>query len=154
MMIDDPWALCHLDDSFDGSVLGTKGAQLLWFEERDALLEYLQGDFIDLLADVGELDEDQVEAARERFALVIEQSFDERGLMDAINDLASGLRRIVWMGPLSELAEVQDEFASGLRRYFWSQYDGDEDDPEGWVPEELWPQLAEVADEFLEEGEF
>ena len=24
-MTDDPWALCHLDDSFDASVLGTKG---------------------------------------------------------------------------------------------------------------------------------
>ena len=47
-------------------------------------------------------------------------------LMDAINDLASGLRRIAWLGPLSELAELSDDFASGLRAFFWSQYDGDE----------------------------
>jgi hypothetical protein len=33
--------------------------------------------------------------------------------MDAINDLASGLRRIAWLGPLSELAELSDDFASG-----------------------------------------
>jgi hypothetical protein len=36
----------------------------------------------------GELDEDQTERARERFTLLVEQSFDDRGLMDAINDLA------------------------------------------------------------------
>jgi hypothetical protein len=40
----------------------------------------------------------------------------------------------------------------GLRRYFWSQYDGDEDDPDAWVPEELWPQLVECAEEYMVEG--
>lgn len=154
MMTDDPWALCHLDDSFEAPVLGTKGAQLLWFDDREAVIDYLQEDYVDLLADVGELEEDQIEAARERFALLIEQSFDERGLVDALNDLSSGLRRIAWFGPLSELAEVQDEFATALRRYFWSQYDGDEDDPDAWIPEEMWPQLVEIAEEFVAEGEF
>ena len=120
-MSDDPWALCHLDDSFDASVLGTKGAQIQWFEDRDALIQFLLEDFVDLLADVGELDEDQTESARERFTLLVEQSLDDRGLMDAINDLASGLRRIAWLGPLSELAELSDDFASGLRAFFWSQ---------------------------------
>ena len=128
-MTDDPWALCHLDDSFDASVLGTKGAQIQWFEDRDALIQFLLEDFVDLLADVGELDEEQTESARERFTLLVEQSLDDRTLMDAINDLASGLRRIAWLGPLSELAELSDDFASGLRAFFWSQYDGDEDDP-------------------------
>ena len=142
-MTDDPWALCHLDDSFDASVLGVKGAQIQWFEDRDGLIAYLLEDYVDLLADVGELEEDQTEQARERFTLLVEQSFDDRTLMDAINDLASGLRRIAWLGPLS-----------GLRRYFWSQYDGDEDDPDAWVPEELWPQLGECAQEDMEEGEF
>lgn len=153
-MTDDPWALCHLDDSFDASVLGTKGAQLQWFEDRDDLLEFLREDFVDLLADTGELDEEQTEAAKARFALLIEQCFDDRGLIDALNDLASGLRRIIWMGPLSELAEVHEEFASALRRYFWEQFEGDEDDPDAWIPEELWPQLAEIVDEFLAEGEY
>ncbi|MFQ1771891.1 hypothetical protein ACK37C_13945 [Aeromonas veronii] len=153
-MTDDPWALCHLDDSFDASVLGVKGAQIQWFEDRDGLIAFLLEDFVDLLADVGELDEEQTEQARERFTLLVEQSFDDRTLMDAINDLASGLRRIAWLGPLSELAEISDEFASGLRRYFWCQYDGDEDDPDAWVPEELWPQLVECAQEYMEEGEF
>lgn len=154
MMTDDPWALCHLDDSFEAPVLGTKGTQLLWFDDREAVIDYLQEDYVDLLADVGELEEDQIETARERFALLIEQSFDERGLVDALNDLSSGLRRIAWFGPLSELAEVQDEFATALRRYFWSQYDGDEDDPDAWIPEEMWPQLVEIAEEFVAEGEF
>ena len=53
-MTDDPWALCHLDDSFDSSVLGIKGAQLQWCEDRDSLIAFLLEDFIDLLADVGE----------------------------------------------------------------------------------------------------
>ncbi|PJG59586.1 hypothetical protein [Aeromonas cavernicola] len=153
-MTDDPWALCHLDDSFDASLLGRKGAQIQWFEERRGVIAFLQEDFVDQLADIGELDDDQIEQARSRFALLVEQSTDDRILMDAINDLASGLRRIAWLGPLSELAEVSDEFASGLRRYFWSQYDGDEDDPDGWVPEELWPQLVECAQEYMEEGDF
>ena len=55
---------------------------------------------------MGELDEDQTESARERFTLLVEQSLDDRTLMDAINDLASGLRRITWLGPPSELAEL------------------------------------------------
>ena len=101
---------------------------------------------------MGELDEDQTESARERFTLLVEQSLDDRTLMDAINDLASGLRRIAWLGPLSELAELSDDFASGLRAFFWSQYDGDEDDPEAWVPEDLWPQLVECAEEYMVEG--
>ena len=79
---------------------GHQGAQIQWFEDRDSLIAFLLEDFVDLLADVGELDEDQTERARERFTLLVEQSFDDRGLMDAINDLASGLRRIAWLGPL------------------------------------------------------
>ncbi len=77
-MTDDPWALCHLDDSFDASVLGVKGAQIQWFEDRDGLIAFLLEDFVDLLADVGELDEEQTEQARERFTLLVEQSFDNR----------------------------------------------------------------------------
>ncbi|MDF2401017.1 MULTISPECIES: hypothetical protein [Aeromonas] len=153
-MTDDPWALCHLDDSFDSSVLGIKGAQLQWFEDRDSLIAFLLEDFIDLLADAGELDEDEVASARERFTLLVEQISDDRALVDALNDLASGLRRIAWLGPLSELAEVSDDFAAGLRRYFWTQYDGDEDDPDAWVSEELWPQLVECAEEYMQEGDF
>ena len=72
-MTDDPWALCHLDDSFDASVLGVKGAQIQWFEDRDGLIAFLLEDFVDLLADVGELEEDQTEQARERFTLLVEQ---------------------------------------------------------------------------------
>ncbi|MNF15563.1 hypothetical protein D3C80_2182270 [compost metagenome] len=55
---------------------------------------------------------------------------------------------------MSELAEISDDFASGLRAFFWTQYDGDEDDPEAWVPEDLWPQLVECAEEYMQEGDF
>ena len=97
-MTDDPWALCHLDDSFDSSVLGIKGAQLQWFEDRDSLIAFLLEDFIDLLADAGELDEDEVASARERFTLLVEQIRDDRGLVDALNDLASGLPvAVAWL---------------------------------------------------------
>ncbi|MGL5037884.1 MAG: hypothetical protein ACRC6F_09210, partial [Aeromonas sp.] len=100
-MTDDPWALCHLDDSFESSVLGIKGAQIQWFEDREGLIAYLLEDFVDLLADTGELEDDQTEQARERFTLLVEQCSDDRNLMDTINDLASSLRRIAWLGPLS-----------------------------------------------------
>lgn len=153
-MTENPWALCHLDDSFESSVLGVKGAQINWFDDKDELIAYLLDDFIELLADAGELDEEQTEQARERFSLLVEQSFDDRSLVDAINDLASGLRRIAWLGNLAQMAELHDDFASGLRRYFWSQYDGDEDDPDGWVPEALWPQLMECSLEYMAEGDF
>ena len=63
-MTDDPWALCHLDDSFRCLGAGPKGAQIQWFEDRDALIQFLLEDFVDLLADVGELDEDQTERPR------------------------------------------------------------------------------------------
>ena len=62
-MTDDPWALCHLDDSFDASVLGTKGAQIQWFEDRDALIQFLLEDFVDLLADVKASLEDAIAQA-------------------------------------------------------------------------------------------
>ncbi|MGL5947624.1 MAG: hypothetical protein ACRCYV_00925 [Aeromonas sp.] len=153
-MIDDPWALCHVDDSFDASVLGIRGAQIEWFADRASLIAFLQEEFVDLLADTGELDEEQTEAARARFSLLVEQSLDDHSLREAINDLASSLRRIAWLGPLSELAELSDEFASGLRRYFWEQYGADEDDPEAWVPDELWPQLVECSYEYMQDGDF
>ncbi len=39
--MEDLWALGHADDSFGGSVLGSKGTQWLWFTDRDEVLDYL-----------------------------------------------------------------------------------------------------------------
>ena len=57
-----------------------------------------------------------------------------------------GLRRIARLGPLRTGGAERRLPQSGLRAFFWSQYDGDEDDPEAWVPEELWPQPGECAE--------
>ena len=72
--MENQWAICHVDSSFDASLLGNRGSQWHWFHSRDDLIEYLLGDYIYLLADAGELDEEQAESARERFELLIEQS--------------------------------------------------------------------------------
>ena len=57
--MEDLWALGHADDSFGGSVLGSKGTQWLWFTDRDEVLDYLLSDYVDLLADTGDLDEER-----------------------------------------------------------------------------------------------
>ena len=111
-------------------------------------------DYIYLLADTGELDEYQTENARERFELLIEQSHNDQVLTEQLNDLTESLRRIVWLGTLAQLAELDDEFANALRSYFWYDYGDNEDDPEAAVPEELWPEFTDVIDEFLVEGNY
>jgi len=152
--VEDQWGLCHVDDSFGASLLGNKGTQFLWFADRDEAVDYLLNDYVDLLADSGELDEEQSEQARERFELLAEQASSDGILIDHVNDLSTGLRRIVWFGPLSQLAEIDDEFASALRRYFWSEQESNEDDPEAEVPMELWQPLLDCIDDFLIEGEY
>ena len=152
--MENQWALCHVDSSFDASLLGNKGSQWHWFHQRDDLIEYLLNDYIYLLADTGELDEYQTENARERFELLVEQSRNDQELMEQLNDLTVNLRRIVWFGTLAQLAEIDDEFANALRSYFWYDYGDNEDDPEAAVPEELWPEFTDAIDEFLIEGEY
>ena len=58
--MENQWAICHVDSSFDASLLGNRGSQWHWFHSRDDLIEYLLGDYIYLLADAGELDEEQL----------------------------------------------------------------------------------------------
>lgn len=152
--MENQWALCHVDSSFEASLLGNKGTQWHWFHQRDDLLEYLLNDYIYLLADTGELDEEQTENARERFELLVEQSRNDQELMEQLNDLSVNLRRIVWFGTLAQLAEIDDEFANALRCYFWNDYGDNEDDPEAMIPEELWPEFCDVIDEFLIEGDY
>lgn len=139
---------------FDASLLGNKGSQWHWFHQKEDLIEYLLNDYIYLLADTGELDEYQTENARERFELLIEQSHNDQVLTEQLNDLTESLRRIVWLGTLAQLAELDDEFANALRSYFWYDYGDNEDDPEAAVPEELWPEFTDVIDEFLVEGNY
>ena len=152
--MENQWAICHVDSSFDASLLGNRGSQWHWFHSRDDLIEYLLGDYIYLLADTGELDEEQAESARERFELLIEQSHSDEILVEQLNDLTESLRRIIWFGTVAQLAELDDEFANALRAYFWDDYGDNEDDPEAAVPEELWPEFTDIIDEFLTEGEY
>lgn len=152
--MENQWALCHVDSSFEASLLGNQGSEWHWFHSRDEVIEYLLNDYIYLLADVGELDEDQAENARYRFETLIEQTNNDLLLIEQINDLTESLRRIVWFGTLSQLTELDDEFANALRSYFWESYGENEDDPHANVPEELWPEFVDVIDEFLVEGDY
>ncbi len=152
--MENQWGLCHIDSSFNASLLGNKGSEWHWFQTRDDLIEYLLNDYIVLLADVGELEDDQVEAAQERFELLINQCRSDIDLVEHLNDLTESLRHILWLGPLSELAEIDDDFANALRAYFWEDYGDNEDDPTAMIPVELWPELCDVIDEFLAEGDY
>lgn len=150
--MEDLWALGHADDSFAGSVLANKGTQWLWFHDRDELLDYLVGDYVDLLADTGELDEEQTESARDRFNELIEQGLDDERLTAELNELSVDLRRVIWIGSLSELATGYREFALALRHYYWREI-GEEDDPDADIPAEEWGELVEMLDDFLIEGQ-
>ncbi len=100
------------------------------------------------MAQVGSLDEQQLEIARERFELLAEQ-FDDQLMIESMNDLAEGLRYIVWFGPLSLLAELHEPFANDMRRFYWEEYAEEPDDPEAPVPEEQWGELLEAIEEYM-----
>lgn len=149
--MEDLWALGHADDSFGGSVLGSKGTQWLWFHDRDEVLDYLVSDYVDLLADTGELDEEQAESARERFTDLVDSCESDEQLVRELNELSVELRRIIWFGSLSELATSYRDFAMSLRHYYWQQL-GEEDEPDAAVEPEQWGELVEMLDDFLIEG--
>jgi len=151
--MEDLWGLGHADDSFGGSLLGNKGTQWLWFHDRDEALDYLLSDYVDLLADTGDLDEEQAESARERFADLVESTEDDLQLLDELNELSVDLRRVLWFGSLSALASGYEEFALKLRHYYWQQR-GEEDDPDAPVPAEQWGELVETLDDYLIDGEY
>ena len=152
-MMEDLWALGHADDSFGGSVLGSKGTQWLWFSDRDEVLDYLLGDYVDLLADTGELDDEQLESARDRFTDLVENCANDEQLVHELNELSVELRRIIWFGSLSELATGYRDFAMALRHYYWQQL-GEEDEPDAAVEPEQWGELVEVLDGFLIDGDY
>lgn len=106
-----------------------------------------------LLADTGDLDEEQIESARERFTEVVESVEDDFQLVDELNELSIELRRVIWFGPLSALATGYEEFATALRHYYWQQL-GEEDEPDAPVPTEQWGELVEMLDDFLIDGEY
>lgn len=105
-------------------LLSSKGNQWLWFNDRDEVLDYLLSDYVDLLADAGELDEEQCEAARERFTDLVESCGDDQQLVEELNELSVDLRHILWFGPLSELAAGHETFARALRHFYWQQQGG------------------------------
>lgn len=150
----DSWAIVHVDDSYNASVLGSKGTKLHWFNSREEAIEFIYDDYLAILADTGEMDEDLVYAARDRFEVLQDQAYDDREWIENINELTVDLRHIVWFGSIAELAEVQDDFASAVRRVYWEEFaEVDEDDPEAYVPEEAWTDLSEALVEYLGAGE-
>ncbi len=155
MSSDNSWILIHVDDSFQASVLGDKSVQLRMFADLDETIEHIFEDYLALVADAGELEPDQVEAARERFELLWEQYPQPEVFTEYINELTIDLRRILWFGSLAELAELHHEFANQVREFYWHNLAvADEDDPYAPVPEEEWPTLLEALAGYLSEGEF
>lgn len=150
----DSWAIVHVDDSYNASVLGSKGTKLHWFNSREQAIEFIYDEYLAILADTGEMDEELVYAARERFEILQEQAYSDANWIENINELTVDLRHIIWFGSMAEMAEVNDEFANNVRRVYWEEFaEVDEDDPEAFVPEDEWVSLSEALIEFLSRGE-
>lgn len=150
----DSWAIVHVDDSYNASVLGSKGTKLHWFNSRDEAVEFIYDEYLAILADTGEMDEELVYAAKERFEILQEQAYSDAAWIENINELTVDLRHIVWFGSIAELAEINEEFACNVRRVYWQEFaEVDEDDPEAYVPEEEWINLSEALVEYLSLGE-
>ncbi|WKE67294.1 hypothetical protein PVT67_08700 [Gallaecimonas kandeliae] len=148
------WVLCHIDDSFSHTMLLERGSQYQWLDDDDSLHHYLLEDYLQLVAQAGELDEEQQESARERFELLCD-SLEGQALAEALNDLTVGLRRIVYLGTIEELCEQSSPFSDALRAFFWAEEDeGDEDDPTAPVPLERADDLVAALDDFLLEGDY
>ncbi|WP_341501192.1 hypothetical protein [Gallaecimonas sp. GXIMD4217] len=148
----DSYCLCHLDESFAHTLLDETGTQFGTFDDLDALKDYLCGDYLELIAHAGELDEDKKEAAKARFEAVCESTDHPEVLMDELNHLTGGLRRILWLGTWRALMEEGHPFAEALRRYFWEEEGGDD-----WtapIPEDALDDLAAVLDDFLVDGDY
>ena len=103
--------------------------------------------------DTGELDEEQLESARDRFSELVDSCPSDEQLVRELNELSVELRRIIWFGPLSELATGYREFAMALRHYYWQQL-GEEDEPDAAIEPEQWGELVEVLDDFLIDGDY
>ena len=147
------WVVCHIDDSFSHTMLLERGSQYQVLD-ADALPHYLAEHYLDLVAQAGELDSEQKAAARERFEQLL-NFLEGQALMDALNDLTTGLRRIVYLDTLDALCEQSSPFADALRIFFWQQQDhDDEDDPTAPVPPAQAEALLDCLDDFLLEGDY
>lgn len=150
----DSWAIVHVDDSYNASVLGSKGTKLHWCNGREAAIEFIYDEYLAILADTGEMDEELVYAAKERFQILQEQAYSDAEWIENINELTVDLRHIVWFGSIAELAEINEEFACEVRRVYWEEFaELDEDDPTAFVPEEEWLNLSEALVEYLSRAE-
>ncbi|WP_115718582.1 hypothetical protein [Gallaecimonas mangrovi] len=148
------WVLCHIDDSFSHTMLLERGSEYQVLDDEDTLVHYLTEDYLRLVAFAGELDEDQQESARERFEHLC-QLLEGQALADALNDLTTGLRRIVYLGSLEALCQESTPFADALRSFFWAtDDDGDEDDPTAPVPMHRAEELVASLEDFLVEGDY
>lgn len=153
-MDDQLWALCFLDEGVALSLISRKETRCQWLGGEEQAYHYLLHDYLQHLAELGELDEEQTLAARARFELLVEQYLDPETLVEYLNDLTAGLTRIVWFGPLRALAEDYGDFPLALRAHYWDDYGEGDEDPATPVPEADWPWLVESLDEFLLGGDY
>lgn len=150
----DSWAIVHVDDSYNASVLGSRGTKLHWFSAREDAIDFIYDEYLAILADTGEMDEELVFAAKERFEVLQEQTLSDAEWIEHINELTIDLRHIVWFGSIAEMAEIHTEFACNVRRVYWQEFaELDEDDPTAFVPEQEWLNLSEALVEYLKLGE-
>ncbi|WP_298720672.1 hypothetical protein [uncultured Oceanisphaera sp.] len=148
------WGLCFLDEGVALSVISRKETRCQWLSDEDQAREYLLSDYLAHVAELGELDEQQTTVARERFELLMEQYPEPETLVEYLNDLTSGLTRILWFGPLSALAEDYGDFPLALRAYYWEEYGEGDEDPVTPVVEDDWIYLVEAMDDFLLQDDY
>ena len=72
-MDNQAWALCFLDEGIAMSVISRKETRCQWLEDAEHAHEHLLNDYVGYVAELGELEPEQVDSAKERFALLIEQ---------------------------------------------------------------------------------
>ena len=153
-MDNQAWALCFLDEGIAMSVISRKETRCQWLQDEEHAHEHLLHDYLGYVAELGELEPEQIVAARERFALLIEQYPDPETLTEYLNDLTVDLTRILWFGPLSGLAQEYGDFPLALRAFYWQEYGEGDEDPVTPVVEDDWIYLIECMDDFLLEDDY
>lgn len=150
----DSWAIVHIDDSYNASVLGSRGTKLHWFGDRYDAIDFIYDEYLAILADTGEMEDELIFAAKKRFKVLQEQTFSDAEWIENVNELTIDLRHIIWFGSIAEMAELDNNFARNVRRVYWEEFgELDEDDPEAFVPEEDRLDLSEALIEYLRRGE-
>ena len=67
------WSLCFLDEGVALSVISRKETRCQWLSDEDQARHYLLNDYLQHVAELGELDEQQTLVARGRFELLMER---------------------------------------------------------------------------------